>query len=233
MKSELAQRLDVLSIDGIKINQNSLVIADDATDSSIKKVGGFLSSVEKASNWWLGDYCIALQKRKGASYGSKEICEILGLRVGEGNFAEQAAGTSRYYPPESRRIDVSWSHYYEAKQLKDLDQSCKLLKRAQENGWSVSDLRKAVRLQKATAPELSGARLSDDGEVVQESSGSIRDPGPSRIGLSDLYAADRWAAEQLEEGFDPDQDEIKTLLDRTKNLRKLLKQLEDSEAIDV
>lgn len=235
MKNEITiQKQLELNIQGVQVNKNSLVISEDATELSIKKIGVFLSSVGRSSLWWLGDYCVALQKRNPDSkklsgwYNAEGAAEAFGMST---STASNAASVSRFYPPESRTVDLEWSKYLEAKQVGDLPEAIALLELAHKNGWSVSDIRKHVRLRNATAPEVAGSCVADTGEVEKPET-KIQDPGPVKLGLSELYAADRWARD-LDADFNPDPDEVKTLLERTKNLRAWLKTLEEMQPIDV
>ena len=230
------KNLNVTNLDGVEINKTSLIIADDATEATLKKLGSFISTVDASAQWWIGDYCVAKQKRSGASgKGSLDLAGIasaLGFDETRVGYINRAAAVARFYKPENRGFELGWSAYEEAYCTGNVDTAVELLQRAQENGWTKIELRKQVRLLKASAPETSGSEVGEDGDVVKAGT-QIQDPGPVKLGLSELYAADMWAKEKIAEGFEIDEQDRETLLTRTKNLREFLKTLEYEKPIDV
>lgn len=238
MKSELSvqKNLNVVNLDGVEINKNSLIISDDATDATLKKLGTFISTVDASAQWWIGDYCVAKQKRTGKtgahSLDLAGIAAALGFDETRVGYIKRAAAVARFFAPEDRVFDLGWSSYEEAYCCGDLEKAKEILRQAEARGWSKVETRKQVRLLKASAPEMAGAEVGEDGSVVREET-QIKDPGPVRLGLSELYAADAWAREKIDEGFEVDEKARETLLNRTKNLREFLKTLEDGKPIDV
>ena len=238
MKNEMSvqKNLNVVNLDGVEITKNSLVISDDATDATLKILGTFISTVDASAQWWIGDYCVAKQKRTGKSGAHSldlaGIASSLGFDETRVGYIKRAAAVARFFAPEERVYGLGWSAYEEAYCCGDLEKAKEILGQAEARSWSKVEIRKQVRLLKSSAPEVEGAEVGEDGSVVREET-QIKDPGPVRLGLSELYAADAWAREKIDEGFEVDERDRETLLCRTKNLREFLKNLEDGKPIDV
>jgi hypothetical protein len=167
-----------LSIAGLELTRNSLVIPKEATDSQVASVGHFLQSVEGSKAWWWGDYFIALETRKGEHYTS-EWAELAGVTSGTLRNWKSVAG---FFESSCRHDSLSWQHHYEAMCGADGDLAIaqNWLQLADENKWSVSQMRKAIR-------QANREHNDDD------------DPGPPELPYQALYDADHWATSKLQE----------------------------------
>lgn len=138
-----------ITLPGCCIHRNGLIIDDDVTDEQLSQIKGTLHTINESGLWWWGDYLNFTEFKRGISY-------------------EAAAGDSDYAPESLRkarrisaafefgtRVPLSWHHHHDAlnecegNAVKALD----WLKKAAESGWSISEMRKQIRLSAPHAGE--------------------------------------------------------------------------------
>ena len=93
---------------------------------------------QKASPWWIGDLLNAGDARFGEMFS--QVCE----GVVSAEMLQRYESVARRVPPENRRPGLSWSAHAAVARLEPQEQR-KLLKQADENGWSSDELLKKVR----------------------------------------------------------------------------------------
>lgn len=177
----------IVCLPGAILTRTALVIHETTTDDQLAEIGAALVSIDGSRCWWIGDYACALQRRKGEHYTDGRA-EALGIEPGT---FRQYKAVAAFFPPLSRAVNLTFAHHFEAMKGADGDLAVaqNWLDRAAKEEWSVSDLRKAVRLSKAD-PDY-----KDDGHE------------PTGNGYSALLDAVRFVHSQLKEikSYTPEQ----------------------------
>ncbi|MGC4828280.1 LmbU family transcriptional regulator [Micromonospora arida] len=108
-----------------------------------RQLGGVLSS----SAWWLGDWMNYGKEHYSDRYvrGSKAV----GLRY---QTLRNYAWVAGRFPPSRRHASLSFHHHAELASL-DVDEQDQWLQRAQRSGWTVKQLRAAMRQDRRDANE--------------------------------------------------------------------------------
>lgn len=150
-------------------------------------VGDTVRGVDRATNWWIGDWLRYGEGRYGAySQYSVEIGRD------PGTLSNLAAIASRF-PIGQRRASLSWSCHRAVAYLPD-DVRERLLDEAEANRWGSRDVEEAAALARqetkkqlpsATMPPRGG--ISDDAAAAPESPGSKNGDAPKvpDVGKSD------------------------------------------------
>ena len=205
----------VITIPGAQFSENSLSIADDATPKQLGLIGDFLNACGNSAEWWRADYVQAVAERNqlkdaacldDPNAKARTICEEHGMEQGAFYFYLSVAAI---FPPDVRVDGLSFEHHKEAVQGSDGDstKAKDWLVRAVKEGWSVGELRRAMR--------QSSAEYKRDG----------RDP--SGNGYSALIDATRWAKTQ--EKFLPNYTaaQAKAILGDVQPLRDFIAKVEE------
>lgn len=212
-----------LELGGIRLGNASLVVPSDATDADLESIGRFLKFSARGSQWHWGDYIIAVSARRGDLWDAASLAQAWGQ---DEDKIRDAVTVARFYPTDRRVESLSFSHHYEAMAAGSLDDACGALEKAAERGWTKIKLRSELRsaAAEATAQRELGGGLDDE----------RAEPGPVRdLWVSDLCALDRAAKTRLSEGWVPDADAATALMKKTKNLRELLKGIEEAAGVEV
>lgn len=101
-----------------------------------------LSGLSVASPWWIGDLL---------NYGELEYGEDYAQGIPEGLSLSTIKGymwVSEHVAPDNRRPTLSWSHHKVVAAC-DSDKQATLLEQAEDEGWSVAELRRQVKGQDA------------------------------------------------------------------------------------
>ena len=166
-----------LSIPGAEFSQRSLKIDRDIDRAYLDNVSQLLSTVTSCSSWWVGDLLVFVRGRakesarirllEDAPTVKPEVFEKSVTESGDecvwnlinGAYDSEAAAVSMEVcsaiPPELRTFNVSFKHYREAILLTRkygddaVDIALAWLQEAEDNNWSVSELRKQIRLDQA------------------------------------------------------------------------------------
>lgn len=98
--------------------------------------------------WVLGDYTLLLVTHF-SRYGERTVEEYAeAIHIDAGRLYEFKE-FAEFYPPEKRdelsELDLSYTHFREAKRLKNLDQAIELLKLAAIESMTVPELRRVIK----------------------------------------------------------------------------------------
>lgn len=181
-----------ISLPCAKATRTALIIEDGATDAQLAEIGLSLASIEGSRSWWIGDYGVTLTSRKGEHYTAGRA-EVLGI---EDQSFRVYVGVSRFYNPLTRIYDLLTFSHYRAAQDEcggDLAVAQEWLQKAQDGGWSVSQLRKAMR--------RAGAELTNDSSEAEQNEFEFMDK------------ADKWATTNRTQLAAIDKDTARNLLE--------------------
>lgn len=138
---ELPGRVTVVGLD----------LPEGLTFDQWRGIGHSLQGVERSLMWWIGDWLRYGEKRYGESY--TQAVEATGASYGSVRDAAWVAGA---YPNLSDRSDkLTWTHHRFAASLPAEDRP-RVLRLAEEHGWSVREMRAQVSRVKAAAKMLTG-----------------------------------------------------------------------------
>lgn len=212
-----------LELGGIRFGNASLVVPADATDADLESIGRYIKFSARGSQWHWGDYILAVAARKGDLWDAATLARSWGQ---DEDKIRDAVTVARFYPPERRVETLSFTHHLEAMAAGSLDDACGALEMAAEKEWTKIELRAHLRkaAAEATAERELGGGLADERD----------EPGPVRdLWVSDLCALDRAAKTRLSEGWVPDETAAVSLMKKTRNLRELLKSIEEAAGVEV
>jgi hypothetical protein len=194
---------------GATVTKSSLMVAEGCSDDQLAEMGVALSVVHASCGWWLGDYGIALQERKGEEYRTGRA-EILG--ISESLWAN-CVMIARYFPASRRLEALSIYHHWEAirgaggVEKADLKAAIRWLNGAVKNKWSVSQMREQVNKSLATLKPP--------------------DTPPLENIFLPLDEADKWAHQHLKEANVTDPEHAKALLTRFQELISFFERLRE------
>lgn len=143
-------------IPGAAFTPTALTLSKAATTQTLDDLGRVLGQIDKASNWWIGDYVLH-RRAHSYHYDRDAISAATGI---DANTITRAGVVADFYPPEARRESLSWSHHREAIGIAaHLDATAErlaaanaVLDLAEKNKWSVSDLTQHIRRSLAEQP---------------------------------------------------------------------------------
>lgn len=187
-----AEPTSSITLTGARMSKCALIIDEGATDEQLGQIGLALVGIEGARSWWIGDYGVCLTGRKGEHYTTGRA-EALGIDAGTFRIY---VGVSRFFDPLTRIYDsLSFAHYRAAQEGADGDvqRAQEWLEKAQEQGLTVSQLRKAINTSKATS-------VNDDERAEQNE-------------FSFMDKADKWATTKKDTLKEIDAETAKNLLD--------------------
>jgi hypothetical protein len=212
-----------LELGGIRLCNSALSVPADATDADLEAIGRFLKFSARGSQWHWGDYILAVAARKGDLWDAASLATAWGQ---DEEKIREAVASAKFYPAESRREALSFSHHVEAMGTGSHAEAIAALALAEEKGWTKIELRAHLRKSAAeiTAERELGGSLDDERD----------EPGPVReLWVSDLCALDRVAKSKLSAGWVPDIEAATALLKKTQHLRELLQAIEEAAGIEV
>jgi len=164
---------DQLTAPGAEFLPRQLAIEHNASDDDLRGVHHLLYSITAYSAWWFGDFLVHAQEKAAArvraeilkNNANTEPEDVDELAAKRGNeqawnlireaYDSEAAAFSwqvcKLIKPEQRTFNLSFKHYKEAliETNYDVEAALSWLREAEENDWSVSELRKQVRLAQA------------------------------------------------------------------------------------
>lgn len=127
---------------GITFHKAGLTVPDGLEQRSWASLTAVMYRAGGAMQWWLGDLLAFGEKH----YGSlKLFSEAMNVPYSSLNVY---AWTCRAIELIRRRISLSFGHHVEVAAMKPKEQD-KWLDKAEQNGWSVVELRSAIRLAEA------------------------------------------------------------------------------------
>ena len=164
---------DQLTVPGAEFLPRQLAIERDASDDELRDVHHLLHSITAFSAWWVGDFLVHVQEKatararaeilKNNAHTEPEDVDELAAKRGNEQawnlireaYDSEAAAFSwqvcKLIKPEQRTFNLSFKHYKEAliETNYDVEAALSWLREAEENDWSVSELRKQIRLAQA------------------------------------------------------------------------------------
>lgn len=138
--NELAAYENKLTIGCFNFDKTGLVVNGDPTFEEWKKCGEFLKQAEKSVQFWIGDWLNYGEHRWGEMY--TQAIEITGQ---EYKTVRNEKWVSSKIELSRRRDNLSFSHHAEVAQLEPEEQDY-WLDKAEEEGLSRNELRKAIKL---------------------------------------------------------------------------------------
>jgi phage N-6-adenine-methyltransferase len=134
-----------------------LELPDNLSFEEWQGLGETLQGVERSVQWWLGDWA-AYGKRYGDKY--EAAIEATGKSYSTVRMAKNVADRFEY---ARRRANLGWSHHREVAYLEPQEADV-LLGTAEREGWSVRQLREAVKEAHPGQDEAHNHRAQGTGE---------------------------------------------------------------------
>jgi hypothetical protein len=141
---------EILVLDHTEVHANGLHIQEGLNreewiEGVIKPLKRLINTMQESALWWWGD---------ALAYGEKNYGNTYTLAIEQSGYAyqslAQAKAVSQRIEFSSRYKNLSWSHHAEvAFAFDDPIERATWLKRAETDGMSKSELRKAIRISKA------------------------------------------------------------------------------------
>ena len=131
----------------------ALVMPDEMPFDEWERTGHKLAGIMSSSSWWLGDWLIYGRAKYTDRY--ERAVQAAGLQY---QTLRNYAWVAGRFPPARRRDAVSFQHHAEVASL-PVEEQERWLQRTQEDGWSLRQLRGALRTARNAAVESrSGVR---------------------------------------------------------------------------
>lgn len=144
-----------------RVTPIGLELPDALTFDQWQAIGDSLQGVERSLMWWIGDWLRFGERRWGERYA--QAIDTTGKSYGT---LRNAASVATAFGDLSRRRDsLSWSHHAEVAAL-PVGAGDRLLRLAEDEGWSRKDLRQRVSQAKVTASLLASAPSDGTCEVA-------------------------------------------------------------------
>lgn len=150
MQLATLEQSSILKLACAKVEKNGLVIKEglepkEWIDGVVKPLRDLIDTMHGSALWWWGD---------ALAYGERKYGEMYTQALEQSDYNY---GTLRNAKLVSERIELSrrhdnlsWSHHAEvALTIEDKNERTQWLKRAEKEGLSKSDLRKAIRISKS------------------------------------------------------------------------------------
>jgi len=209
-----------IAVPGCTLSRTGLQI-EQPTEENFRAAFGFLQTVEGCSAWWWGDLIAA-----HAAWDAKQGRTKAGRYAETYDAARWAAMIDReeatvrswvrialFYEHGARNTGLSWAHHLEAAAGADGDVATAQgwLDKAENNGWSKTQLRAAIRLQ---------ARAETEPD----------EPLPSSR-MQEVTSFNRWARAQLNRVQDMDPKWRQQLLAELEPAEKLIAALHSVDGV--
>lgn len=129
----------VMRADGFEFRPTGLVVTGDPAFEIYEAVGRWLQRIEAAVQWWIGDWL---------NYGERRWGETFAQAADQTSYTEGSLANMKWVAgrvdPSSRNEDLSYSHHVAVAPLPPDEQEA-WLEKANRDGLSVRELRKAIR----------------------------------------------------------------------------------------
>jgi N6-adenosine-specific RNA methylase IME4 len=140
MEDALVRRVDgELCVSNITLSKTGAFIPADTTEDEWERAWTFLRRAEGSVMWWLGDMLVAADDRWHDAYDRAKK---------DSGFADEtlrnAEWVSSSVDPVIRITELSWRHHQVVAPMPARQQK-KWLAKALSEGWSVAELKKAIR----------------------------------------------------------------------------------------
>jgi hypothetical protein len=157
-----------LTLDGFQFKPMELVIEGKHTIEKWLDVGKVLTGMESSLNWWIGDWLVFGEHTYGQKYSQAEA-----VTKHRQDYLKACNFVSSKVPAQNRFQTLSWSHHREVAALEVSEQK-KWLEKANENEWTVSELRINMRKTLAEYNEIEDEPLSPSFNLVAWSQEGVR-----------------------------------------------------------
>lgn len=204
----------------VRFSQTALTFVQ-INEDTLAEAGSWLQRVEGCRAWWWGDflcaYCEYALGQEPTTYRLPDERERRHVHY-TARYAAAAGAepetlsmwrcVSQYYRPQQRHAALSFGHHAEAYKAHANDKPAaqRWLARAKEHGWSVSQLRAAIRLDRERA-------ISEE-------------PRPTLM-IHDVLACARWANAKLRHLDEITDDVAMQLLREFEPIERLLSALRE------
>ena len=131
----------ILAIPSAIISATALTLPEDA-DLSLEAALALLTqvgTVKEASCYWRGDLYLWIERRYGRDALSQALSDM------DYNDIRPYIWVSERVPPDVRDVRLSWSHHRIVSAIKSHDDQLEWLAKAADNGWTVAQLREAIK----------------------------------------------------------------------------------------
>jgi len=122
-----------------KATPTALILTDDLDFDSYEALGRYLGALRDATAWWIGDWLIFGEFVYGEKYA--QAVEATGRSK---QTLKNYAWVASKVPASRRKATLSWSHHEAIAKLDPREQRT-WLGRAEKQGWSIEELRGAMR----------------------------------------------------------------------------------------
>lgn len=142
----MSEQLSLIQLSNCTLTETSAVFTQQLDYKQWIEAGRKLCKAGACLNWWLGDWLLFGVKE----YGDRvKVAESMSEEIGFSYDQLRAAMLVSDSVKDAIRIaTLSWSHHREVAAMKPKQQS-EWLAKATVHGWSVSELRQAIRQQGA------------------------------------------------------------------------------------
>jgi len=140
--------------DHVKVKKTGLIISNNITFEEWEKVGNILHDIIGALNWWAGDWILY-----GEGNFADKWTQVLDKTGYEKKTINNAMWVCGKIPFSRRREKLSYGHHSEVAPFDTKETQDKWLDKAETEGWSVQELREAIRNDKKNKER--GEAISD------------------------------------------------------------------------
>ena len=170
--------LTVLTSGKIRFGKNHLdVVADDLGSEDIRQILPGLAAMQEASMFWLGDFCLELEKRLKQPVSA--IAKAYGCRPSQ---LYRARKVCSFFPKAKRKPALSFTHHQAAMEAAPQQPETALehLNDAAENHWTTRELRAHLPTAGTAAAEAA-ARAPEPATLAAEPGGENFDRAMDRL----------------------------------------------------
>lgn len=128
----------------VLVDKTSLAMSDELSFEEWIQLGEQLTEVGDSMAWWVGDWI----EQGTVTYGGKYDEALRVMSLDYETLRRFAAVSRAFAQTGRRRPNLSWGHHREVYHLSDAEQNA-FLDSAEKHGWSVMDLRGAIRDSRA------------------------------------------------------------------------------------
>ena len=143
--------LTVLTSSKIHFGKNHLdIVADDLSSEDIRHLLTGLAAMQEASMFWLGDFCLELERR--LKQPVKAIAKAHGCRVSQ---LYRARKVCAFFPKSKRKPTLSFTHHQAAMEVSAQQPEAALehLQEAAEKHWTTREMRAHLPPTQVDSPE--------------------------------------------------------------------------------
>lgn len=135
-----------------EVTRTALIFSGPLPLEAWQDIGQRLACVESGLQWWVGDWLVFGEAQYGDEIYNSGLLERWDYAT-----LQNMKWVAKKIEPSRRHENLSWSHHQEVASFKGIEseeEQNQLLHDAEEKGWSVKELRTAIRKQLNTGPPL-------------------------------------------------------------------------------